>query len=61
MTCLEDKFRLKNIVIKTDYDPYSSNQMKAFLQGHEGYNPQTAGSKIFLHACDEDMKPKQKK
>ncbi|VBB30355.1 unnamed protein product, partial [Acanthocheilonema viteae] len=46
---------------------HQSGQMMAYAigydwsKGHEGYNPQTAGSKIFLHACDEDMKPKQKK
>ncbi|EJW87768.1 nucleoporin-17 [Wuchereria bancrofti] len=46
---------------------HPSGQMMAYAigydwsKGHEGYNPQTAGSKIFLHACDDDMKPKQKK
>uniref|UniRef100_A0A915PQR7 Anaphase-promoting complex subunit 4 WD40 domain-containing protein n=1 Tax=Setaria digitata TaxID=48799 RepID=A0A915PQR7_9BILA len=46
---------------------HPSGQMMAYAtgydwsKGHEGYNPQAAGSKIFLHACDEDMKPKQKK
>lgn len=46
---------------------HGSGQMMAYAigydwsKGHEGYNPSAAGSKIFLHACDEEMKPKQKK
>lgn len=44
-----------------NYYLYITVRIQAFFQGHEGYNPQSAGSKIFLHACDEDMKPKQKK
>ncbi|VDN03614.1 unnamed protein product [Thelazia callipaeda] len=46
---------------------HHSGQMMAYAigydwsKGHEGFNSQAAGSKIFLHACDEDFKPKPKK
>uniref|UniRef100_A0A915ANT0 Uncharacterized protein n=2 Tax=Parascaris univalens TaxID=6257 RepID=A0A915ANT0_PARUN len=46
---------------------HSSGQMLAYAigydwsKGHEGFSAANAGSKIFLHACDEEMKPKQKK
>ncbi|MFH4979129.1 hypothetical protein AB6A40_005838 [Gnathostoma spinigerum] len=46
---------------------HSGGQMMAYAlgydwsKGHEGYNAANAKSRIFLKACDEEMKPKQKK